>query len=863
MKVSAIYPSVSARVSSSKKVNHAKTAQKTGFTTISFKGGNSGDVLHVIAEIPPYSKKGGVATVGNDYRSLPNISPTDNGVDAFVIPYYNGAIAYDESGELVKSVDVLKVPDKLPDGHQLKGKEGKPVYTLQDLDKKSLEEVLLGEEGKDFWILEEVDSSSMEWGFEENAPVKLFRVPGTNDFMVFTEATASMKEPYQGGGYATSDKPFTASWKGDPYAKFNKAVVEQMEKIAQSVGNGYDPGTVVCSDSQAAYVSHYMAERNAKGEEFFQEKKPTQVIHNGGDGYIGKTSPRNMLVNLAKKEELQGVIESKEYLDALREGKEDEFLLEVLAPVVGKGQKSVSAMDVPIYYAKNGYVPMITSVSEKYAEAVVKNKEIAPSLQAELEELEKLGRFEGIINPLNDPKLAPDQPLPFDGYKQDVEVTLKDGTTATVKAFRIFDTDKLTDLDHVREVKNENKLNLFDRLSGKYEGADKEALIIAGKAGANIEVHGHIDPKYADKIRAGEEVRLFTSWGRGDFQKAMDVVIDSFVKYVRLTGDENSVFVMGGPLEEGTPDKVNILNKIEETLKIPEMQGRFVYTEGWTPGLAFALAADMANLPSRTAPCELTDLEAIRKLCTPNVSNCQGLAQKNFDPEGENAELANGYVTEHEHFMSEEVALAAGAGTAAAATLLAVKTALENAEKAKFKKRTGKDITEAVLKTKVEGHKKYQVALKALRDEVMSTELAKNMERKKNETADTSKKILKNQVEMKTGWENNGNLSKTKKSSGELYREKHFRNKGKKIGEADTLFEKIKKSISEKIKKVSDAVTEVAEGESKSVGGSGRIIAIAVAAIIAGVALGYAIFNGSKNKEVSKPQEEKSLSTVA
>ncbi len=861
MKVSAINPSVSARVLSSKRVNKSQSDKRCGFTTISFRGGNSGHVLHVIAEIPPYSKKGGVATVGNDYRTLPNISKDENGIDAFVIPYYNGAVTYDESGELVKSVDVLKVPHNLPDGHQLKGKEGKPIYTLQDLDKKSLDEILLGKEGKDFWVLEEVHAGTMQWGFEENAPIKLFRVPGTNDFMVYTEATASMKEPYQGGGYATSDKPFATSWKGDPYAKFNKAVVEQMEKVTNAVGGGYDPGTVVCSDSHAAYVSHYMAERNANGEGFFQEKKPTQVIHNGGDGYIGKTSPRNMLVNISDKKQLETIIESKEYLDALREGKEDEFLLEILAPVVGKGQKSVSAMNVPIYYAKKGYVPMITAVSEKYAEAVVQNKEIAPSLQAELEELEKEGRFKGIINPLNDPKLGPDKPLPFDGYKQDVEVTLKNGTKTTVKAFRIFDTDKLTDLAHVKEVKNENKLNLFDRLSGKYKGADKESLIIAGKNGAAIEVHGYIDPKYAEKIKAGEDVRLFTSWGRGDFQKAMDVVMDSFVKYVKLTGDENAVFVMGGPLQDGTPDKVNINNKIEEILKMPEMQGRFVYTEGWTPGLAFALAADMANLPSRTAPCELTDLEAIRKLCTPNVSNCQGLAQKNFDPNGPNAELANGYVTEHEHFMSEEVALAAGTGTTAAAALLALKTSLEKAEKEKFKIRTGTEITPEVLRLKVESNDKYQKALKGLRDEVMSTELAGNMERKKNETRETSQKILKNQVEMKTGWENNGNLSKTKKSSGELYRERHFRSKGEKISKTETLIEKIKKTISEKIKKVSETITNVTEGKIKSEGNTGKIITIALVAILTGIALGKTVFN-RKNKNAPVQEEEKALSMV-
>ena len=94
------------------------------YTTIAFKGGNEGDVLHVIAELEPSYKKGGVATVGKDYKTLNNISPTEHGRTVIFTPYYNGKIKYDkDSGELIESVDVHKVPKNLPAGHPLKGKE--------------------------------------------------------------------------------------------------------------------------------------------------------------------------------------------------------------------------------------------------------------------------------------------------------------------------------------------------------------------------------------------------------------------------------------------------------------------------------------------------------------------------------------------------------------------------------------------------------------------------------------------------------------------------------------------------------------------------------------------------------------------
>ena len=49
----------------------------------------------------------------------------------------------------------------------------------------------------------------------------------------------------------------------------------------------------------------------------------------------------------------------------------------------------------------------------------------------------------------------------------------------------------------------------------------------------------------------------------------------------------------------------------------PEYMTSGEYFRGWAPGKDWAMCGDVALLPSRFAPCELTDLEAKKALCTP------------------------------------------------------------------------------------------------------------------------------------------------------------------------------------------------------------------------------------------------------
>ena len=782
-----------------------------GYTSISFKGGNQGDVLHVIAELEPSFKTGGVATVGKDYKSLNNIGPNEHGRTVIFTPYYNGDIKYDKaSGELIESVDVLRVPKNLPAGHPLKGKEGTPFFTTEDLSKITIEDLLKGD---NYILLEEVTDKNMQWGLQEKAPVRLYHMPAdkakcpknTDIFFVYTEGTASMTKPYEGGGYATTKEAYIKSWNGDPYAQFDKASVECMKDISKKI-DGFDPGTVICSDSHAAYVSHYMAVQNAAGDGYFQGKKPTQVGHNLGDGYIGKTSPRNMLVNLgATKEQLEKLIHSEEYINAVINGNEDEFLIKFIKGITSDTKKTVSAMDIPIYYGLKGYLPTFSVVSEGYYDATITNPEVAESLHEDLKKLNELKRYIGLTNALNDPGTSAFVKLGMEGYGRDIELTLKNGTKETIKAFEFFDKAQSENLDYVRKIKRQNKINLLKRFQPELEGAialDKkgkpmseqatENLLRAGLAGKDHEVIGSFSKKYIEALEKGEDVKLMVSWGRGDFQKALDTVVDAFEQYVEnAPKDDKTLLLLGGDLTISPEEGERVINRVKLLSEKEKFRGKIVLMNGFAPGLPFASAADVAAFPSRFAPCELTDLEAMHMLCTPIVTNCQGLAQKNFDPDNpEEAARANGYKTKHDFYISEEEALKDGVAPEKQKNdFLKVRNKLANQETKKFKIRTGSDITKEELQKRLAANNNYQKAFRELRDSIVAKELSESMQRAliTHRDDDVAKNILKNQVNIDTTWEGNGWLSRTKMSSAELYRQKHIKASSKNLTKNDIL----------------------------------------------------------------------------
>lgn len=797
-----------------------------GMSMISFKSGNPRHIAHMVAEEPLFGfNGGGVGTVVNDYNFL------DKDVDKVVkiIPLYNQQVDYKKDIDkktgkvkmpIAQEVKVRYIPDNLPANHPFKGKEGTPFVTGQAIDNATNLVEFLENKKDSVFLLEEVKSSKMNWGMEENVPIKMFRAQKDQhltDLMsqkgmsaelqnklefVFTyvDSTASMPKQYSDGmSYATAtgselEKRFASGWKGQDYPKYNKASVELMSGLKDKYG--IDPKYFLCSDGQNMFTMHYAAQKNAAGDSYWKDKFLGGVGHNMNKGYDQPMGARQAIVNLgATREELLKLKNDPKYIEALRNGNEEQFLRETVLKNFARPY-GMNAYSVAVHYAKTGYSPMLTTVSEGYHNSLITNN-LVSAMYADLVELDKLGRFKGLTNPLMDPNVSPFKDgILQPGYKSDVKLKLKDGSVATVNKFQVFDPNK-SDLKSVREVKRQNKINLLERFSDKYINAillDKDGKeiskpnqgrmhITAGKFDRNLKMYGGISEEYLNKLKKGEDVKLIISWGRGDFQKGMDTVIDTFEKYAEK--DPDAILIFGGDMKY-EPETVE---KFELVSSKPKLKGRMLMTDGWTPGKDFAMAGDAALLPSRFAPCELTDLEAKKALCTPIVPNVQGMAQKDFDPDiTGDAKLMDAYKGKHEYFMSEETALKA-ANEDAKAAFNKVKDKLVSDISKKYKGQINEEIPAELLKETLEADEEYKKALRKLRDSVISDEMAECLERAliRDRNSKNAETILANQIKADTTWFGNAWLSATGKSSGQLYFDYHFNNKGKNISKNDLI----------------------------------------------------------------------------
>lgn len=833
MKINAIGPDYSALRVQSKRVKNTASVNSNvtlpnGMSMITFKSGNPRHIAHMVSEEPLFGfNGGGVGTVVNDYNFLDT-----KDVDKIVkfIPMYNQEVDYKKDidpktgkvkSPIAQGVKVRYIPKNLPADHPFKGKEGTPFITGQALDNSTDLVKFLKEKQGNVFLLEEVKSSKMDWGMEENVPIKMFKAQKDERLakamdargidknlqnkleFVFTyvDATSSMPKQYADEfSYSSSngsdlEKRFASGWKGQPYAKESKATIELMPALKEKYN--IDPLYTIVSDGQPMFSMHYAAQKNAAGDAYWQDKFFGAVGHNMNAGYDQPMGARQAIVNLgATKEDLMKLTNSKEYINAVKNGEEEKFLRETVLKDFVRPKSGMNAYNVAIHYAKNGYVPMLTTVSEGYHDSLITN-DLVSTMYDDLVKLDELGRFKGLTNPLMDPNVSAftDKVLQ-PGYKSDVKLKLKDGSIVTVNKFKVFDKNK-TDLKTVRDIKRQNKINLLERFSDKYidsillDDSGKEISkpnqgrmhILAGKSDRNLKIYGGISDEYLKKLNKGEDVKLIVSWGRGDFQKGMDTVIDTFEKYAEK--DPNAILIFGGDMQF----EPQTVEKFELAASKPKLKGRMIMTDGWTPGKDFAMAGDVALLPSRFAPCELTDLEAKKCLCTPIVPNVQGMAQKNFDPSiAEEVKLMDAYKGKHEYFMSEETALKA-ANEDAKAAFNKVKNKLVGDISKKYKGQVNEEIPAELLKSMVEGDPKYAKALRTLRDSVISDEMAECLERalitdRNGKNAET---ILANQIKADTTWFGNAWLSKTGKSSGQLYFDYHFNNRGKNISKKDLI----------------------------------------------------------------------------
>ena len=738
---------------------------------------NKEQVIFIGAESDPYSKAGGVGTVMKDYRSF---SSPENQVE--IIPYY-GANNSEATGV---------VP--------LKDEKGNFIMhtTRGDIE------------------LELVSSKFMQWGKENSSPIMLFK-PKNDDksltYFVFTDQVSSMKKPYESTYvYSSGGKQANNGWKGDPYAKFSKAAVEFMDDIVKDkakTSKDFNPATVVCSDSQTAYVIEYMAHKatNPSEKSKFEGINPTYIGHNLGPGYCGETSMQNMFVNLgATPEQISKIEHDPVYEDKI---KGDNYF----RPYVEKALDETgcpSAVQIPLYWADKGYVKSFSVVSEDYADSIANNPQAAHNIYNSAKELYKNGVFNGIMNPLNDPAVDPTKELMNQRYNEDCVDT--DG-----KVYPKFDVyPENPTYEDIQKVKNSNKLKLLERLSAK------DTTIITGNPKRTAKINPEnpssdvIKPELIKMIKEGKgsEVPVFVSWGRTDTQKGHDITLNAFEKFAKTEEGKNAILILGAGLDKGRESAI-VSQKVESMLDDPDLKGRIVHIEGWAPAYALASAGDAAIFSSRFEPCGLTDLEAMKYYCSPIVTNTQGFKQKNFDPRNEKeAAKATSYKTKHEYNLLKDcvaLILSAYVKDNYRSKLKVMKEfptfykTDENGKKV-YDDSLFKDFAQKAHDTMAARKKELTENLKEgeslskdwcdwdnlskdfnfkfggfareLKDGILISEMADAM--KACVTADntTKEKITDNLKNLKTGWKNNENLNPDNKSSYALYKERHLYSDG-------------------------------------------------------------------------------------
>lgn len=575
---------------------------------LSFKGRNKEQAIFYGAEVAPYSKAGGVGVVMKDYGFL--LDPKD---EVVVSPYYRA--------------DVNKVTGE--------------VTPKKDSDGNYILETSEGNK-----ILDLVAEKNMQWGNRTDNKIMLFNLREEKDkvhYFVFDDSTAHYPKPYAGGQvYASGAKSKTNAWNGDPYAKNAKAFVELLPELIKSK-EGFDPATVVCSDSQTAYTHEYMVQKAVDQTEY-EGIKTTHVGHNLGPGYCGETSMQNMFVNLGATPQQIEMIE-KDPIYKQRILGDDYFRPFVEETLDETG--TASATQIALKHAQDGFVKSFSVVAEDYADALATNPQAAYNIHNTVKDLYKSGIFNGILNPLEDTSIDATKKLPNALYNIDC----KDTDGRIFEAFEVYPEN--VSYQDMRAIKNRNKKRLFERLSAK------NPSILTGAEGRKARINPEAEGIYSgpvireDLIKMiaeghGDQVPLFVDWGRLDTQKGHDIALSAFEKFAKTEEGKNAVFIIGAGLDNSNESK-RTENKIKEMLADPELQGRIVHIDGWAPAYAMASAADAAVFTSRFEPCGLTDIEAMKYYCNPIVTNTQGFKQKNFDPRNPNeAHKATSFKTTHE-----------------------------------------------------------------------------------------------------------------------------------------------------------------------------------------------------------------------
>lgn len=703
---------------------------KTPYAMITFGGNNRDQQIVITAEMKPYASVGGVSTVVDDYKAMFNEGDANQKV--MIMPYYNGhrelLVQKDENGKEIQTakwngeVKVNQFPQGTKDA---KGNDisNKFYYTNAEIASTSMEKMIKNNQYK---ILEEVAKDEIEMG-DKKYDIGLYRVEGTNHYMVYSLPTARMRKAYETkiGGYSSQQHDIPDVFEADDYAVFCKAAVKLLPNIKEYYKNGdkskpvgFDPYAILCNDGQTAYVPHYVAMENSNDNPYYKTMNMNYVVHNAGRGYIGETSLKKMAVNLGlTKEEMEKIKNSQDYIDARKldeeqhtEEHEKKFWREQIfgdenAKNVSDDEGIANALSVAISYTNNGTISQMYTVAEAYADSFKNETNAIPHLQ---QSFAKLGdKFIGNLNGLDNlGNLDPTKRVPFqEGYAynvykylasnkdeyytakevaqrltdeakakaksegkdeksvkeitpEEVEATTPKDYQLTAHKFEVFDSsvkNMKTDADYdaFKTVQARNRLNLFKRFidfgdPDKYPDNGRDRLVtgIINRAPDMIgkldlaKMTGMSEDTFKDKsfddlvkddniIQKMKDLHVTVSWGRGDLQKGIDNVIAGWMKEAER--DDKAVLVVGAGFVDNPEETEYVKKQIDEANK--KFEGRVVYLNSFAPASPLSIIADIALLPSRFAPCELTDLEAMKYGACPVVSNIQGLKQKNFDPE--------------------------------------------------------------------------------------------------------------------------------------------------------------------------------------------------------------------------------------
>lgn len=742
------------------------------------------------AEVSLVKTKGGVATVMGDNL----IFPGTNNVG--FIPYHNGKIMYDQLTGEVSGVTVLE-------------KAEHPVYSTANLKETAIADI----KDNQFFNLEEISSKTMMWG-EDEIPIKMYQLhlkkhPEIKLYTVYTERFALMPEAYADNSYASGaevtkikgEKP--RAFKGTAYGQGPKATFEQLPELYKKSGIMIDH--FVFADGQGGFGSEYlqqMKDYEAHGG-FFNNMTSSHIGHNLGKGYVGGMSFRDMMTNLGLTvEDAQTLRDNKGYQAAVLAGEDREA--QWLAKNVFRGIEFApsNAIEVALLSTKHGTSQRFDVVSEWYAKAIAENPRLSSENIHKLvrEMLDRYnddrGSLGGILNPLNDPEVAYDKPLKnLTGFNNTVV-----DSQFTVEPFKNYNFDRLTPeqaFEEMKAVKDYNKRNLLDRyaLDDTGEFKYKSSEVITGSPNRKFELRGGIDMKKVNALKP-DELRVYSMWGRGDFQKGHDIALEAWEEFAKTKEGKNAFLVIGGDMSADKEEAARVKRILKRMIEDSELKGRFVFSNGFAPGYAFASGSDIAILPSRFAPCELTDLEAMKYFCIPMVPNVQGMAQKNFDPRSKikkEADLATSYKTRHEYYISQNeldyIRDAAFNDKRKNVVLkLCDRYGIKKERFTKFWKEyqevyktahtemqlreVDDSVVEKLTIKLLEENEEYKLAERALQDGIVTDEMIQAM--KYDAAHRPSELFFKNHRELQTTWETNGALHPSGKSSAKLYEELHI-----------------------------------------------------------------------------------------